>query len=329
VELSRGGQSRSGDEMRRGGLVVIGNFDGVHRGHQALIAGAAAQAEHAELDPVLLTFDPHPAKVLGRAAPPALASLPRKLELIARVAPRMKVTVMRFDREFAAQTPEQFAERVLAGELAARVVIVGQNFRFGKDRKGDFAALVRLGGALGFETRSHALMGDEGGPWSSSRAREAVAQGDLDAILRMLGRPHMLSGTVVEGDRRGRTLGFPTCNLDSVEEALPPFGVYAVVVDRVLDTESAVALCRGVANVGVRPTVKESDARASVEVHLLDHEENLYGTRLRVHLIEKLRPEQRFAGLDELKAQIGRDAGRARASLAHIAPDPSARGAWF
>src|SRR5262245_36228862 len=147
----------------------------------------------------------------------------------------MQVVVIRFDREFAALVPEQFAERVLVQQLAARVVIVGQNFRFGKDRKGDFPALVHLGRVLGFETRSYTLMGDENGPWSSTRAREAVARADLGAITRMLGRPHMLSGTVVQGDRRGRTLGFPTCNLDPVAEALPPHGVYAVVVDRVID----------------------------------------------------------------------------------------------
>jgi riboflavin kinase/FMN adenylyltransferase len=344
VELSRGAERR---EAGRGGLVVIGNFDGVHRGHQALIADAAAQAEQQALAPMLLTFDPHPAKVLGRTPPPALTDLPRKLELITRIAPGMQVVVIRFDREFAALSPEQFAERVLVDQLAARVVIVGQNFRFGKDRKGDFAALVGLGGSFGFETRSYALMGDESGPWSSTRAREAVARADLGAISRMLGRPHMLSGTVVEGDRRGRTLGFPTCNLDPVTEALPPHGVYAVVVDRVLlppggksadaasrrdvraEVETAIALGKGVANIGVRPTVRQADPRTSVEVHLLDHDEQLYGAKLRVHLIEKLRPEQRFPGLDALKAQIEEDAKRARIVLSRVSADPAARGAWF
>lgn len=335
-------------DARRGGLVVIGNFDGVHRGHQALIADAAAQAAHHELSPVLLTFDPHPAKVLGRTPPPALTDLPRKLELITRIAPEMQVVVIRFDRDFAALSPEQFAERVLAHQLGARVVIVGQNFRFGKDRAGDFGALVSLGRALGFDTRSYALMGDENGPFSSTRAREAVARADFGAISRMLGRPHMLSGRVVEGDRRGRTLGFPTCNLDPVVEALVPNGVYAVVVDRVIDPpargeraehdsshgpraelESAEALGRGVANIGTRPTLQQADPRTSVEVHLLDHEEHLYGAKLRAHLIEKLRPEQRFPGLDALKAQIAHDVERARLVLSSVSADPAARGAWF
>src|SRR5262249_49738859 len=126
----------------------------------------------------------------------------------------------------------EFVYLVLVARLRAQVVVVGHNFRFGKDRAGDFAELERLGAEHGFETRSHELVGDEGGVWSSSRVREAIARGDMDEATRMLGRPHMISGTVAPGDGRGRTLGFPTCNLAGVEEALPSFGVYAVLVDR-------------------------------------------------------------------------------------------------
>jgi riboflavin kinase / FMN adenylyltransferase len=311
-------------------IVVIGNFDGVHRGHQAVLAGVDRDAAAEGLAPLALTFEPHPMRVLGRGAPATLTTLPRKLELIARAAPATRVVVQAFDLAFAAQTPEEFAERVLARRLGARVVVVGRNVRFGRGRAGDFDDLTRFGERLGFETRSHPIVEDARGPWSSTRAREAIGRGDLGEVQEILGRPHMLSGTVVVGDRRGRTIGFPTCNLGGVEEALPPFGVYAVLVDRVGEGSAphAAALARGVANVGVRPTVAEGQARPSVEVHLFDVDEDLYGAGLRVHLIARLRPEQRFAGLDALKAQIARDAADARVRLASAAPDPAAKGAW-
>jgi riboflavin kinase/FMN adenylyltransferase len=307
-----------------GRVVAVGNFDGVHLGHQAVLADAARDAAARDLLPTVLTFAPHPLAVLGRPVPPALTGLGRKRELIARVAPAIHTVVERFDLAFAAQSPRAFAERVLVERLAAHVVIVGHNFRFGQGRAGDFDTLARLGDELGFETRSHALIGDDRGPWSSSRVREALARGDLDEAARMLGRPHMISGVVVEGDRRGRTIGFPTCNLAGVEEMLPPFGVYAVRVDREVGPAPApgepwgpaAPLAGGVANIGVRPTVKEGETRPSVEAHLFDLDEDLYGARLRVHLVARLRAEQRFAGLDALKAQIARDAAEARERLA-------------
>jgi riboflavin kinase/FMN adenylyltransferase len=309
--------------------VIIGNFDGVHRGHQALLVDASADAERRGLSPVALTFAPHPAIVLGRAPPPALTTLSRKIELIERLDPALRVDIVPFDRAFAAQTPEEFAQRVLVERLRARVVLVGANFRFARGRAGDFATLTRLGEALGFETRSHALVGDSEGPWSSTRIRAAVLRADLDDAARMLSRPHMVSGVVVRGDQRGCTIGFPTCNLDEVEEALPPFGVYATLVDRVDASGRAVALARGVANLGLRPTVKQpAEARPSFEVHLFDRAEDLYGARLRVHLIAWLRPEQRFGGISELKAQIAKDAEQARALLAPLCEDAAAGGAF-
>ncbi|MFO0762593.1 MAG: bifunctional riboflavin kinase/FAD synthetase [Byssovorax sp.] len=308
-------------------IVAIGNFDGVHRGHQAVLADAARDARERGLDAALLTFSPHPAVALGRSAPPVLTRLPRKLELFARAAPTVAPLVERFDAAFAAQSPDAFAEEVLARRLGARVVVVGKNFRFGKDRAGDFDTLSRLGASLGFETRSHALLGDERGAWSSTRVREAIRTGDLDEATRMLGRPHMVSGLVVAGDQRGRTIGVPTANLGEVEEALPAHGVYAVLVDREIEG-GALALARGVANVGVRPTVTGGEARPNVEVHLFDFDGDLYGARLRVHLIARLRAEQRFSGLDALRAQIAKDAADARAILHDLAPDPEANGAF-
>ncbi len=307
-------------EVPAGRLVAIGNFDGVHRGHQAVLADAAKDARLRGLEPVVLTFDPHPAAVIGRGAPPVLTRLSRKIELIERVQSGVRVVVQRFDRAFAAQSPEAFADETLVKALSARLIIVGKNFRFGKDRSGDFEVLASLGERLGFETRSHALVGDEGGTFSSTRARKAVAAGDLDTTRALLGRPHALSGVVVRGDQRGRTIGFPTANLAEVVEALPPFGVYAVAVDRLTDlgagtgAQRAVALAGGVANIGVRPTVKEG-APPSIEVHLFDLDADLYGAALRVHLLARLRGEQRFSGLDALKEQIARDADAARVVL--------------
>jgi riboflavin kinase/FMN adenylyltransferase len=328
-----------------GRVVAIGNFDGVHRGHQAVLASVAEDARRRGLSPAVLTFAPHPRLVLGRPVPPLLTTMDRKVALVRRVDPALAVFVQRFDLAFASLSPLAFVEQVLASSLSAKVVVVGHNFRFGKDRGGDFEELGRLGESLGVEPRSHEMMGDAGGTWSSSRARDAIARGDLDEAERVLGRPHLVSGVVVAGDRRGRTLGFPTCNLAGVEEALPPFGVYAVLVDledgppsasssspaRLAEARpgpAAAALATGVANIGVRPTVAGAEARPSVEVHLFDTDRDLYGARLRVHLVARLRPEQRFAGLDALKAQIARDAADARARLAGATPDPAAGGAW-
>jgi riboflavin kinase/FMN adenylyltransferase len=334
------------DRVRR--VVAIGNFDGVHLGHQAVLRDVAADAARRGAAPAVLTFSPHPVTVLGvvlgRPAPPTLTSLDRKVELLHAVEPAITPFVQRFDLAFAAQEPEAFVTRTLVRALDASVVVVGQNFRFGHARRGDFAELCRLGRVHGFETRSHPLVGDEGGSWSSSRVREALARGDLDAATRMLGRPHMLSGVVVQGDRRGRTIGFPTANLAHIEEGLPRSGVYAVVVDRSphralpggaeqpdLVAEPArapsVALAKGVANVGVRPTITPGETRPSVEVHLFDFAGDLYGARLRVHLVARLRDEQRFAGLDALKAQIAKDAADARAWLAAFEHEPG--DAWF
>ncbi|HLM74690.1 MAG TPA: riboflavin biosynthesis protein RibF, partial [Polyangiaceae bacterium] len=276
MEESHPAMGRSAETRGPGSLMVIGNFDGVHRGHQAVLREAAADAEARGLDLLILTFHPHTAKVLRRTEPPVLTVLPRKLELMERVVPGAGVAVETFDLAWAAQSPAEFAERILVQRFDARVVVVGKNFRFGKDRAGDFGDLTRLGEQLGFETRSHPMVGDERGPWSSSRVRDAIARGDVEDAARILGRPHMLSGVVEEGDKRGRTIGFPTCNLPRVPQALPANGVFAVLVDRVAEGGRAAALARGVANIGVRPTVKAGDARPLVEVFLFDFEGDLY-----------------------------------------------------
>ncbi|HTJ83610.1 MAG TPA: riboflavin kinase, partial [Polyangiaceae bacterium] len=243
-------------------LVVIGNFDGVHRGHQAVLADASEVALRDGLEARLLTFHPHPATVLGRTPPPTLTGQRRKKELVQRDAPRFEVVEQRFDLAFAAQSPRTFAE-TLATEHRARRVVVGRNFRFGKDRAGDFATLAALGAELGFVPSSLDLVGDELGPYSSTRVRNAIASGDMAGAERVLGRPHMVSGRVARGKELGRTLGFPTANLEGIEEMLPPPGVYATLVDRV-DASGARALGLGATSIGLNPTT-DRDERVKVE----------------------------------------------------------------
>jgi riboflavin kinase/FMN adenylyltransferase len=295
-------------------VVVIGNFDGVHRGHQAVLRQARALADARGLRCVVLTFDPHPSEVLGRGAPPQLTKLARRIELLLENGAN-DVVVEPFTMKLASSTPEQFANELLADRLGAKAVVVGRNFRFGHKRAGDFDTLVALGASLGFEAVAAEVAGDEEGPFSSTRARDAIAAGDVDRAAHVLGRPHALSGVVEHGDARGRTIGFPTANLGGVAEMLPPHGVYAVRVTRQAGaTERTPPPANGgVLNIGVRPTVDGRSLR--IEAHLFDFAADLYGESLRVDLVARLRGEQKFAGLDELKAQIAKDAEAARKAL--------------
>lgn len=310
---------------RRPSLVAIGNFDGVHRGHQAVIAQGLAEARRGSLAPVVLTFDPHPSVVLGRGSLPALTSLDRKLDLLCRESEALRVVVEPFTLELAKTEPHEFAERLLVEKLGAKVVLVGENFRFGRARAGDFAELRRLGQELGFSALAAALECDAAGPISSTRIRAALERGELRTVEELLGRPHALTGRVVAGHGRGRTIGVPTANLEGISEATPPHGVYAVLVDQRLDG-AFTALAAGVANFGVRPTL---GAGPSFEVHLFDTAQDLYGQELRVHLLDRLRAEQKFSNVDELLAQIARDIQAARALTAARKPDPKALPAWY
>jgi riboflavin kinase / FMN adenylyltransferase len=291
----------------RGHVIVIGNLDGVHRGHQAVLAQARAIADARGLAMLVLTFDPHPNEVLRGWTPPRLATLERRVELLRRHGTD-QVVVEPFTSELAAFSPERFAKELLFERLGARVVVVGDDFRFGAGRAGDLEALREFGRAFGFDVMAAEAAGDEGGRFSSTRVRDAVASANLEEAARLLGRRHSLSGIVEGGDRRGRTIGFPTANLGGVTEVLPPHGVYAVFAD---DRPA-------VMNLGLRPTVDGKSLR--VEVHLFDFDGDLYGQPMRVHLVERLREEKKFSGLDELKAQIARDAEAARAVLAGAVP---------
>ncbi len=286
-------------------VVVVGNFDGVHRGHAEVVLRAREAAGDHPL--VLLTFEPHPAALFGGSPPARLTRLTRKVELLGELGVDL-VVAQKFNQAFASLQPAEFIEIVLVEALAARVVVVGFDFRFGAKRAGDLA-LLRADGRFAVEVQE-AIGGDR--PFSSTWAREALAAGDLVSVDRVLGRPHSVEGVVVEGDKRGRTIGFPTANVAHIEEALPANGVYAVTADH-----GGAFLAKGVANVGVRPTVDDGGHR-SVEVHLFDLEEadrDLYRKTLRVHFVARLRDERRFSGLDALKAQITLDAEAARAAL--------------
>jgi riboflavin kinase/FMN adenylyltransferase len=298
-------------------VVVIGNFDGVHRGHAAVLSSAVEHAKRAGLSSVVLTFHPHPSAVLGRGEPARLTTMERRIELLYR-AGIDSVVVRPFDLAFAAWSPEHFAVKLLAGELHASEVVVGRNFRFGAKRAGDFTALVELGKAHDFTAAAFEVVGDAKGSFSSSRVRAAIAAGDLDDATAVLGRWHALSGVVGEGSRLGRTIGFPTANLVDVPELLPPDGIYAVVADEVTPT-GARALAHGAMSLGLRPTIEGATGR-TCETYFFDLDRDLYGKRLRIHLVARLRDELKLAGLDELKARIALDCREARDRLRDVSP---------
>jgi len=261
--------------------VAIGTFDGVHRGHQAVIRGADT----------VLTFDPHPLSVIH---PSALPKLIMPFEVKRDVIAGLKVdelVVIPFDREFAARSAEDFIDHVLIEKLGAKRVSVGENFRFGAKAKGDPGMLAAR---PEFETRVVPLVEVDGETVSSTRIRALVAAGDMEGARHCLGAPFMVEGTVVEGDQRGRELGFPTANLVPDDRlAIPGHGVYAAFADGV---PAAV-------NVGIRPTF-ESGRGVLIETYLIDREEDLYGRTLRVAFVERLRGERRFPGVEELVAQM-------------------------
>jgi riboflavin kinase/FMN adenylyltransferase len=297
--------------------VSVGNFDGVHRGHQALVAQAVSDARAAGGTAVVLTFDPHPSRVLApERAPSTITTLPQKAELLARLGVD-RVAVLPFTPGLAAEPPEEFARRVLHEALQARVVVVGAGFRFGRGRHGDVALLRRLGGALGFEVHGLEPVVHQDAPISSSRIREAIARGDVAGAAEMLGRPFFIDGQVVRGVGRGRTLGIPTANIDPVNETLPGNGVYACWV-RV--AEPGPEWRPAVANVGRRPTFGGTET--TVEAHLLDFDADLYNRAVRLAFQDRLRPEQAFPSAEALVAQIRRDTvhGRERLAAAGI-PD--------
>jgi len=287
----------------------VGNFDGVHLGHQALVSAAVAAARRIGGAAAALTFEPHPSRVLSPdRAPSCLMTLAQKAEALERAGAE-RLFVLPFDLELAHRSPREFAEGVLVEGVGAKEVIVGRHFRFGRGRSGDLEGLEALGSALGFAVRGIEPVLHEGLPISSTRIREALARGGVAASAEMLGRPYAVLGKVIEGARRGRELGIPTANLAPESELVPARGVYAGAVR---DAEGGAPLAMAVVNVGHRPTFEASGGMV-VEAHLLDFEGDLYGRRLQVDFEHHLREEQRFDGVEALRRQILEDIARARA----------------
>lgn len=292
-----------------GCVVSIGNFDGVHRGHRAVIAALRREADAIGAATAVVTFDPHTLEVIRpEVAPRLLTTTERKLELLAETGLDYAL-VLTFDDVRAAQPADDFVREVLAGCLHARVVMVGEDFRFGHRATGDVGLLRSLGERLGFTVAPVEIVLGPQGPYSSTAIRRAVAGGDVASATEALGRPPEVRGKVVHGDHLGRGLGFPTANLATPPRlCLPAVGVYAGRV-RLPDGEVDDA----VVNVGFRPTVHHDgdEVRPLVEAHLLGWSGDLYDAVVDVAFVARIRPEERFDSLDELKAQIARDAGRA------------------
>lgn len=291
-------------------VVTIGNFDGVHRGHRTLIARTTAEATQRGARAVALTFDPHPAAVLRPdAVPAALQSLEERTALL-RESGCDEVVVVPFDAAFAAQGPEEFVDRLLVDRLAAELVVVGTNFRFGRAAAGDVALLIALGEQRGFGVEAVGLVDLGDGPVSSSALRSQLAAGDVEVVARGLGRPFSLTGEVVHGEGRGRTIGIPTANVAVAEgRVLPADGVYACWAG-----SEGGGRTPAVVNVGWRPTF--AGTSRSVEAHLLvDDGPDLYGQRLTLEFVARVRGEQRFEGSEALVARIHEDIRMARELL--------------
>lgn len=293
----------------RGYALAIGNFDGVHRGHQAVIAVARAEAERAGLGLAALTFEPHPRTLFRPGDPPFRLTLaPLKRRRLAALG-LDRLYVARFDAAFSALSPAEFA-RFLAVDLGARVAVAGEDFRFGQGRAGDGAALAQLGAAVGLTARMVAPVGGAA-PFSSSAARDALREGRPEEAARILGDWHRIEGPVIQGDRRGRELGFPTAN-QSLEGVLAPrFGVYAAFAE-VLDGPH-LGRHPAAVSLGLKPTF--GDNPPNCETFLLDFSGDLYGATLSVGLAAYLRPEVAYAGPEPLIAQMRLDVADARRAL--------------
>lgn len=298
------------DGSLAGCAICLGNFDGVHLGHQALFAEAAG---HGLL--VALTFQPHPGKVLQpQLAPRLILSQPRKLELLEAHGVEA-VIVQPFSTDYARTSPEAFEVSLLDG-VQARTIVVGYDFTYGSKRAGTVATLERAAAARGGQVKVVSAVSLDGVVVSSSKIREYVLEGRVEAAARLLGRPFDLDGLVVPGAGRGRTIGFPTANIDTTNELRPAAGVYAIRVAILGEPETK--WHGGAANIGVKPTF--GGGEVTVEAHLFDFTGDLYGKRLRVQFLERLRAEKRFGSASELSSQIGRDLEAARAAVARTLP---------
>ncbi len=303
MELIRGLHNLSA--RHHGCVATIGNYDGVHLGHQAVLGHLAEKGAQLGLPTVVITFEPQPQEYFApQQAVPRLTRLREKLLALQRFSVD-RVLCLPFNRELAAMAADAFIERILMRGLGVRYLVVGDDFRFGRERRGDFAMLQAAGARYGFEVvHLHTFMLG-GARVSSTRIREALAHGDMARAEQLLGRPYRMCGRVAHGDKRGRTIGFPTANIHLHRKVSPISGVFAVELFGVAGEPF-----HGVANVGIRPTVE--GLRPLLEVHLFDFAGDLYGRHVHVDFLHKLREERRFDSFEALKQQILIDAQHAR-----------------
>jgi len=301
-------------EPFRNPVVTLGNFDGVHLGHQEIFRVLRSDAKECAGTTVVVTFQPHPLKVLcPERAPRLITTLDEKIERIRGCGVDVLLFIP-FTKAFAAWDPGRFVEEILVRKLAASKVLVGEDFRFGKDRQGDLPYLRKAGTQHGFTVRKIKPVRVYGREASSTRIRYCVQKGLIRESSELLGRPYDISGTVEEGEKRGREIGFPTANLRTDAELLPPNGVYAVQVTLGADR------LPGVASLGTKPTF--AGTRFCIEVHLFDFQRDIYGEPIRIHFLEWIREERTFAGVRPLVAQIREDVKKAREILGNCPPVP-------
>ena len=294
--------------------LAIGNFDGVHRGHQALLAQLVTAARRHGLSPAVMTFEPHPRELFTpESAPARVANIRDKIEALACNGVE-RVFIQHFSRRFASLQPEQFISDVLVAGLDTRCLLVGDDFRFGARRTGDVELLRSRAAQYGYVVEQLATVQEHGVRVSSSEVREALAAGNLAHAAALLGRPYAISGRVLHGRKLGREIGFPTLNLRLAHKRPAARGIYAVKVHGL-----GVHVRPGVASIGLRPTVEDSD-RWLLEVHLFDFAQDVYGRLIRVELVHKLRDETKYESLHALSNAIRSDAAAARALLAPVNP---------
>jgi riboflavin kinase/FMN adenylyltransferase len=294
----------------RGCVATIGNFDGVHLGHQAIIGQLAEQGDRMRLPTTVIIFEPQPPEYFQSAdkVPPRLMRLREKLQALRRYSVD-RVLCLDFNAALAAMPPDEFIRRILVEGLGVKYLVVGDDFRFGARRAGDFALLKRAGEQHGFHVTPMHTFQIEDERVSSTRVRSALAAGDLAAAEKLLGRPYRMCGRVAHGDKRGRTIGVPTANVHLHRVATPLKGVYVVEVFGLYDEPVA-----GVANIGTRPTV--DGTRTLLEIHLFEFSREIYGHYININFLHKLRDEKRFSSFEELKTWIQRDIDDARQWLA-------------
>ena len=281
-------------------VLTLGVFDGLHLGHQRIMQTVVERAKAISAVPTAITFDPHPRAVLyPESAPPLLQTLDQRLANF-EVLGIEQAIVIRFNREFAARDAEEFLQNVVHERLQAKEVYLGKGFAFGKNRSGNIDLLRRMSAELGFYADEVPEIRLRGTRISSSKIRELLAAGKANLTRRMLGRPYGIEGQIIHGDRRGRTIGFPTANLKPTNRVIPKFGVYATA------TLISDVWRRSITNVGVRPTF-DGDKEPSIETYVFDFDGDLYGDVLRVRFLYRIRDEKKFGGIEELKAQIGCD----------------------